>query len=127
MSLTNGVYGAGVPAGTAHTSLIYSIQSQRADLDKLRFISGWVARHDFKAVAAWEIGSCRQHRQILYTLCHHKGENVAGAAWRIFDRDDVNLEHYDSLAYFLEHETEVIEECPGGHQQEHIIPLDRCP
>jgi hypothetical protein len=127
MSITNGVYGAGVPAETAHTSLVYPLRGHGADQRMLDSISGW-AEPEYVTLAAWKIGSCVQHREIFYVLAYGKHDRgVDCATWRIFDRNDVELRVYDNLTAFLQNQTAYIERSPRGHIEEHIVMYSSYP
>lgn len=75
------------------------------------------------------IGGCTQHRDIYYVLCR-KGKPAdenSPLIWKIFDKDDVEVDVYDDLAHFIQEQTKYIEGRPGGHQQEHMFLAERYP
>ncbi|KAK4565765.1 hypothetical protein LTR86_003614 [Recurvomyces mirabilis] len=122
VSLTNGINGAGVPSETAYTELIRPLDQHYTNADMLKRISRWVVFRSYALLAAWELGGCVQHRRIYYVLCHKTStEQPALASWRVFDQDDVSVDTYESLAVFLQHETNFVEERPGGAKQKHVI------
>ncbi|KAK5675698.1 hypothetical protein LTS10_011798 [Elasticomyces elasticus] len=119
MLMTNGICGAGVPAETAYTVLVYPLNEHYARPNSLRYILRRAESEGFTPLAGWEIGSCQQHRQIYYVFCHKKGDTSPdNASWRIFDKVDVVCDEYENLADFLQHETAYVEDNPGGAQQE---------
>lgn len=125
MSITNGIYGAGVPAETSFAHLVYNIRDHHADLGMLQDISHWATSCFCKALAAWEVGSCRQHRQIWYVFCYRTERNSSTVpAWRILDRDDVDSDVYDTLAQFLQREIESVKK---RAQREYITYLPKYP
>ncbi|KAK4948832.1 hypothetical protein LTR10_012205 [Elasticomyces elasticus] len=128
MSVTNGINGAGVPAVTDQTVLVHSLNNQRAGPTSLEYISDSLKRRGYVAQAGWELGSSHQHRQIYYVSCHKTNDtDDANDSWRIFDRADVNIDMYESLAHFLQHETAYVEENPGGAQQNYMVVRDCYP
>ncbi|KAK5734517.1 hypothetical protein LTR17_008877 [Elasticomyces elasticus] len=119
MLITNGIRGAGVPAETAYTVLVYPVKEHYAGPKSLRYILRRAESEGFTPLAGWEIGSCQQHRHIYYVFCHKKGDTTPdNAFWRIFDKVDVDCDEYENLADFIQHETVYVEDNPGGAQQE---------
>lgn len=129
LRVTDGISGAGVPSETADTWLVGGIRGlepERGKPGERHYLYNWWRKH-WVPFAAFELGGCTQHRQIYYVLCRDAHDDAAPIAWRVMDRDDVELDVYNSLAEFLEHETLHIEERAGGHKQELILYDDRYP
>lgn len=132
MSLTDGIYGAGVPTETSRTVLVLPLKytwTHNVAPNTLACLSHRTEICGFTALAAWEISYCQeQHRLIHYVFCYRNGrdggkENPTSASWRIFDQIDVEWEFYEDMAQFLQHETVNIEKRPGGAQRQQIIGL----
>lgn len=127
--ITDGVSGAGVPSETAGTYLapgISRLQVESGRPGESEYLDRWWCE-DWTPFAAWKLGGCTQHRQIYYVLCRDSHNTGAPIAWRVFDKNDIELEVYDSFSEFLEHQTLHIEARPGGHKQEHVLFLSRYP
>ncbi|CZT14918.1 uncharacterized protein RCC_12264 [Ramularia collo-cygni] len=132
LRITNYIGGAGVNSETANTYLVGGIDSLAAtgSMNKWEKWFPWTAvlnRRDFKPFAAWQLGGCNQHRQIYYVLGRDLNDNTAPITWKVFDRNDVEMELFENLTEFLHHETQHIEQTPGGHKQEHILFSDAYP
>ncbi|KAK5715872.1 hypothetical protein LTR15_009697 [Elasticomyces elasticus] len=128
MMMTNGIHGAGVPAETAYTVLVYPVNEHYAGPQSLRYISRRVESEGFVPLAGWEIGACQQHRQKHYVFCRDKGDTTSdNGPWRIFDKAGVDCDVYANLADFLEHETAYVHEEPGGGQTEQVLYHDTYP
>lgn len=123
LSITNGINGAGVPSETANTVLVYPLPCYEASAATLRQVTPWMEGWYFRVLAAFEIGSCIQWRQIYYVLCYHADhEGADDASWRILDNPGPGFDDtYESLLEFLQHETRMIQERPGGARRELIL------
>jgi hypothetical protein len=120
---TDGISGAGIPSETAGTYLVSGITGLEADQgipgQRHCLTDRW--SENWTLFASWELGGCMQHRQIYYVLCRDARNDASPVAWHVFDKNDIEIDVYDSLVEFLEHETLYIEQTPGGHKQELIL------
>ncbi|KAK5715873.1 hypothetical protein LTR15_009698 [Elasticomyces elasticus] len=138
MSITNGIEGAGVPAETANTILVYHLDHHKVwpldhpggSDDSLGLMLSRIDSLGFTALAGWVIGGCTQYRQIYYVFCHRKttaADVVDNPSWRIFERADIYSKVYDNMTQFLQHEVDDIVQHPGGAQQIGCVVRDFYP
>ncbi|CZT24374.1 uncharacterized protein RCC_10099 [Ramularia collo-cygni] len=142
LSMARGINGAGVPAETAYTKLIYEfgenfVPNKMPDEVRSRGESAFLRASGYNdgsgrkvPIAAFKLGGCEQHRSVYYVLMQLKGRSKihSDAEWQIWDRIDIEVEHFDNLADWLQHETKVIEEMEGGARRELVVEVsDRYP
>jgi hypothetical protein len=127
MSITNGIEGTGLPRETAYTMLVYALRGHGFERGRFERASSWVRIRDFTVLAAWDIGSCIQHRQIYYMLRYEANRESAGhAKWRILANSGPRCsEMYESLAEFFRHETESFERRAGVAKTEQATYLSQ--
>lgn len=143
-SLVKGINGAGVPAETAYTSLVYpfkgnippniggSFTKMPYDVNIRR--KGWepldaplrIVQPDRRVpIAALHLGGCEQHRSIYYVLTQLDNSTAitSDAKWQIWDRILIEIEQYEDLAEWLEHETKMIEENDGETMMRELVVM----
>ncbi|KAK4609104.1 hypothetical protein CLAFUW4_14524 [Fulvia fulva] len=133
--VTNHISGAGIPSELAGTVLIQSpslddaenILNPNADDWRASYFASGVRSTDHTPHAGWKMGGCTQHRDIYYVLCQEANEKASPLKWKIFDKNDVDVDVYETLAHFLGEQAKYIEQRPGGHQQEKLPLAERYP
>lgn len=90
--------------------------------------SSWPVRSGEAPIAALHLGGCEQHRSIYYVLSQSRTsvKIAPEATWQIWDRLFIEIECYDDVSEWLEHET-MVTEAEGPPVKEMIVMYDRYP
>lgn len=73
--MTDGIASAGISTESAHLHLVDRLGTWTglaADPEYLEEVHIYVDWCGFTALAAWEVGSCMQHRQTYYIFCFNR-------------------------------------------------------
>lgn len=136
MHITSCIRGAGIPSELAWTTLVNCPPSSVLNRSTSNHWSNnwsnfafWVGAGYHTPYAGMRIGGCTQHRDIYYVLCREgkPADENSPLIWKIFDKDDVEVDVYDDLSHFIQEQTKFIESRHGGHQQEHMFLAERYP
>lgn len=126
MHLTDGVKGAGVPSLTNGLDLVFPLKYHVAKPHARGWRTGYITPY-----AAWKFGDCSEEFQVIhYVLCRTSSRNDdSPLVWKVVDdRGPGDMDVYDDLSQFLQHETDHVEVVPGGHQMKVIMrETDRYP